>query len=301
MTTNEIKILRKELKLSQHALAEKLGISRPQMSRMERGEIPIPTEILENLHKLQNNLPEQETIISGNSLGEIVRKTRHSLNQTSGEFSENIGYENTPSVLLVERDERGMSTNALGRFIEYSENNERFPLVFGEADQNKVIDAIGSISTSYHDKANELMKQANEAQTISNLIEAIGPEIANDPRLTHNLDNIFQENKPLDPAITLGEKIRNAREKLGYERRYLAELLNITSSHLTLIEQDERGAPLEILQKLKHICDMNNVPFIPYGQDIPEKRTQMQVGRLNVLTKNFGDLIANDEKIRDNF
>lgn len=56
----------------------------------------------------------------------------------------------------------------------------------------------------------------------------------------------------------LGNNIRNLRTAKGWTQGYLADVLELTPSFLTLVESGQRGMSLEVVEKLAEIF---NIPI----------------------------------------
>ena len=50
--------------------------------------------------------------------------------------------------------------------------------------------------------------------------------------------------------MTFGKRMRKRRESLGLTQEELAKMLNVTSQHISAIEQDKRAPSLDFLAKL---------------------------------------------------
>jgi transcriptional regulator with XRE-family HTH domain len=56
--------------------------------------------------------------------------------------------------------------------------------------------------------------------------------------------------------MTVGERIKSYREKVGMTQQDLADQIGLTNSAISLIESDKRGVTVE---KLRKICDALDV------------------------------------------
>jgi len=73
----------------------------------------------------------------------------------------------------------------------------------------------------------------------------------------------------------VGVRVRNLRKTLGLSVDRLAEILDITPSHVRLIEYGQRGVTLSLCQKM---CDTFNLTadFVIYGEARQEKKNAVK-------------------------
>jgi transcriptional regulator with XRE-family HTH domain len=63
--------------------------------------------------------------------------------------------------------------------------------------------------------------------------------------------------------MTIGERIRHYREQAGMTQDDLAEVLGITHSAISLIENDKRGVSLDNLYKIIQALDIKFTDILP--------------------------------------
>jgi transcriptional regulator with XRE-family HTH domain len=98
-----------------------------------------------------------------------------------------------------------------------------------------------------------------------------------------------QEKMNLDEVI--GRNIRNERQSRDVSREELAEMLELTTSHMGLIERGERGATAVTLSKLAKVLQMpvDNFFIMPPALALREDRNN---GR-NAAHKKIASLTVN--------
>jgi len=98
-----------------------------------------------------------------------------------------------------------------------------------------------------------------------------------------------QEKINLDEVI--GKNIRTERQARNLSRDELAEMLDLTTSHMGLIERGERGATAVTLSKLSRVLHMpvDNFFAAPPAYALREERDGTRVS----VAKKINSLIAN--------
>ena len=88
----------------------------------------------------------------------------------------------------------------------------------------------------------------------------------------------------------VGGNIRTERERRGISRERLAEMLDLTVSHLGLIERGERGATALTLEKLSQILGVSVDALIrkPDEQDCPPEENPA-AGKILSIVSGFDD------------
>ena len=96
--------------------------------------------------------------------------------------------------------------------------------------------------------------------------------------------NRFQTRKNKDRLDRIiGQNIRAERELRKMTREELAEILDLTVSHMGLIERGERGATAVTLEKLSNIFD---VPVDTFFSEADDSSTLQNEDDKNVLSAN---------------
>lgn len=73
----------------------------------------------------------------------------------------------------------------------------------------------------------------------------------------------------------LGNTIRSARIKKGYTQEYLAEILDITPSHLKMMEGGRRNPSVPLLFQMMELLDFSVDGLVfPQGEGEPVLHTQ---------------------------
>ena len=64
--------------------------------------------------------------------------------------------------------------------------------------------------------------------------------------------------------VALGKRIKKARRKAGFTQEKLAEKVNISTTHLGLVETGKRRVSLKTLQKIASALGVMAKDLIPY-------------------------------------
>lgn len=93
---------------------------------------------------------------------------------------------------------------------------------------------------------------------------------------------------------TIGSNIRTERKARNLTRDELAEMLDLTTSHMGLIERGERGATAVTLSKLTKVLQMpiDNFFNTPSAAAVREERSSARsatMKKINSLTANLSD------------
>lgn len=66
--------------------------------------------------------------------------------------------------------------------------------------------------------------------------------------------------------MTLGKRLKNSREKLGLQQKYVAELIGVKNNTLSSYESDKRQPDYETLQKLANLYHMS-IEYLITGEE----------------------------------
>ena len=66
--------------------------------------------------------------------------------------------------------------------------------------------------------------------------------------------------------IEMGNRIRDLRSKQKKTQKYFADMLYISPSYLTLIEQGKRTVTLDVLAQIAKVCDVST-DYLLFGND----------------------------------
>lgn len=69
----------------------------------------------------------------------------------------------------------------------------------------------------------------------------------------------------------LGNNIRNLRTAKGWTQGYLADVLELTPSFLTLVESGQRGMSLEVIEKIAEIFNIPVASLFIDHDNLPDK------------------------------
>lgn len=125
----EIRILRERMKVSAKELAERVGLSQSQMSRLEKGQRRIDTQVLHRIAQALGvsvshffrggEVPEAETIppVLPETLGKLIRSERRRRHVSAEELATKVG---KPKALIqsLEEGKREPDAELLGRIIK---------------------------------------------------------------------------------------------------------------------------------------------------------------------------------------
>jgi transcriptional regulator with XRE-family HTH domain len=143
----EIRLLRERKQVTGKELAERIGLSQSQMSRLEKGQRRIDTKLLNRIAEALDVKPayffgerDPETALAEMSpdmkdVGRIIRGERHRLHLTSDELAAKIG-KTASYVKAVEDGEIDIVSNDL--IMRFGKALKLSPLVFFEAQQNTI-------------------------------------------------------------------------------------------------------------------------------------------------------------------
>jgi transcriptional regulator with XRE-family HTH domain len=143
----EIRLLRERKQITGKELAERIGLSQSQMSRLEKGQRRIDTKLLNKVAEALDVRPsfffgekDPEVALAEMSagmkdIGKIIRGERHRLHLTPEELAEKIG-KTRSYVKAVEEGEIDVISNEM--VMRISKALKLSPVVFFEAQQNTI-------------------------------------------------------------------------------------------------------------------------------------------------------------------
>ncbi|MCL2371991.1 MAG: helix-turn-helix domain-containing protein [Defluviitaleaceae bacterium] len=90
----------------------------------------------------------------------------------------------------------------------------------------------------------------------------------------------------------IGKNVRREREIRNMSRDELAEIIDLTTSHMGLIERGERGATGVTLMKLSHVLDRPIDDFFYEHKDRPSLREGSNEDKFEANRKRLASLFA---------
>ena len=96
----------------------------------------------------------------------------------------------------------------------------------------------------------------------------------------------------------VGANIRFERERKGISREELAEMLDLTVSHLGLIERGERGTTALTLEKLANIL---NLPIDKLFNNATDSESSLTAAERGSIDEIFSPLVSGFDKVEMDF
>ena len=84
--------------------------------------------------------------------------------------------------------------------------------------------------------------------------------------------------------VEMGKRIKNLRKKANKTQKYFADMLFISPSYLTLIEQGKRTVTIDVLAQLAKVCDVS-VDYLLFG--ISYEQTENNYRTFQRLSENY--------------
>lgn len=89
----------------------------------------------------------------------------------------------------------------------------------------------------------------------------------------------------------IGQRVKNARKKMGYTQETLAEMLDISTEHLSRIERGAYRPSLGLIEKMSSILETDEGTLM-FGSAINTKRNQELIKKIECLSEDKKEALS---------